>query len=273
MQLIDTHAHIQESDFRDDFDDVLQRAGEAGVISVVVPGVDLETSFAAADLAHEYVGLYATAGFHPHEASRMDTHAREQIEALLVQNDVVAVGEIGLDYYRLHSPREAQVAVFEQMLALAERYTLPVSVHCRDAWQDMATILGPWAQRVASRYGGEPIGVMHYFSSSVEEARRYAELGFLISIHTSVTHPKSEALREVVAALPLESLVVETDSPYGAPQAYRGKRNEPSYVAEAAKAVAALHSVSLDAVGSHTTTNARRLFRLPVATSEQAGAA
>ncbi len=273
MQLIDTHAHIQDPEFKDDFKDVLQRAGEAGVVSVVVPGVDLETSFAAADLAREYVGLYATAGFHPHEASRLDAHALEQIEALLVQNDVVAVGEIGLDYFRLHSPREAQVEVFEQMLTLAERYTLPVSVHCRDAWDDMASILEPWAQRVASRYAGEPLGVMHYFSSSVEDARRYAGLGFLISIHTSATHPKSEALREVAAVLPLDTLVVETDSPYGAPQAYRGKRNEPAYVAEAAKAIATLHNISLEAVAAATTANARRLFRLPVAVDAQAGAA
>ncbi len=273
MQFIDTHAHIQEPEFKDDFGDVLQRAGEAGVVSVVVPGVDLETSFAAADLAREYVGLYATAGFHPHEASDLNAHAIEQIEALLVQNDVVAVGEIGLDYYRLHSPRETQVKVFEQMLALAERYTLPVSVHCRDAWEDMASMLQPWAQRVSARYAGEPLGVMHYFSSNVDDARRYIDLGFLISIHASVTHPKSEALREVAAALPLETLVVETDSPYGAPQAYRGKRNEPSYVVEAAKAIAGLHSVSLEAVASHTTANARRLFRLPVATSAEAGAA
>jgi TatD DNase family protein len=272
MQLIDTHAHIQEPEFKDDIADVLLRAQDAGVESIVVPGVDLETSLAAAGLAREHAGLFAAAGFHPHEASRLDAHALEQIEALLGQPEVVAVGEIGLDYFRMHSPRQAQVEVFEQMLVLAGRYSLPVSVHCRDAWDDMASILLPWAQRMAPRYSGEPMGVLHYFSSSLEEARRYAEHGFVISIHTSVTHPKSVSLREVAAGLPLDKLVVETDSPYGAPQAFRGRRNEPSYVVEAASAIAALHSVSLDDVATQTTANARRLFRLPVATSAQAGA-
>lgn len=262
MQLFDTHAHLQEPEFADDLPEVLARAGESGVTTVVMPGVEFETSCAAYELAREYVGLYAAAGYHPHEASHLDDHALEQIEALLVQPEVVAVGEIGLDYYRMHSPREAQLASFDQMLVLAERHALPVIVHCRDAWDDMASILQPWALRVAERFAGRALGVLHYFTGSLGDARRYADLGFLISIHTSVTHPKASALREVAAALPLESLVIETDSPYGAPQAQRGQRNEPAYVIEAAKQIADVRRASLDGVASATTANARRLFRL-----------
>jgi TatD DNase family protein len=157
------------------------------------------------------------------------------------------------------------------MLALAETHTLPVVIHCRDAWEDAARVLVPWARRVAPAFGPQPLGVMHYFTGTLHEARRYIDLGFLISVHTSVTHPKSAALREVVARLPLEALVIETDSPYGAPQNVRGKRNEPAHVVEAAKQIAELHGVVLENVAEVTSANARRLFRLPVPATAQGG--
>jgi TatD DNase family protein len=123
-------------------------------------------------------------------------------------------------------------------------------------------VLQAWARRVATAFDGAPVGVLHYFSSTLDDARAYADLGFLISVHTSVTHPKAQPLRDAVAALPLDCLVVETDSPYGAPQAFRGKRNEPAYVVEAAKQIATLKGVSFEEVAAATTANARRLFRL-----------
>jgi TatD DNase family protein len=263
-EYVDSHAHLQEPEFADDVEAVIERARAAGVTTIVAPAVDLASARSGLELARGHEGVLTTAGYHPHEASRLTPEAMLDLASLLQEPQVVAVGEIGLDRYRLHSPLETQIEVFEKMLGLAEAQTMPVVIHCRDAWEDAARLLVPWARRVAAAFGGRPLGVMHYFSGTLEEARRYVELGFMISVHTSVTHPKASALREVVAQLPLDALVIETDSPYGAPQTVRGKRNEPAYVVEAAKQIAALHGVVLDNVAEATSANARRLFRLPV---------
>ena len=265
MRFVDTHAHIQGEEYTEDNSDVIARAREAGLGRIVVPGVDLETSRAATRLAEAHEGVFAAVGFHPHEASHLDAAALGEIETMLAHPKVVAVGEIGLDYYYEHSPRESQLACIELMLGLAERHAMPVIIHCRDAWDDAAEVLGAWARRVRDSFGDRPVGVMHYFSGSLDQARFYIDLGFVISVHTSVTHKKQTQMREVVSRLPLESLVIETDSPYGAPQAYRGKRNEPAYAIEAAWQIAETLGVSLEAVAAATTANAVRLFNLPVA--------
>jgi TatD DNase family protein len=263
-ELVDTHAHLQEPEFAEDADAVIERSRQAGVTALVLPAVDLASALAGLELARRHDGVYATAGYHPHEASLMDDEALRETEALLQDERVVAVGEIGLDFFRMHSTVDEQITALDSMLALAERHVMPIVVHCRDAWEAAAEQLTPWALRVAPAFEGRPVGVMHYFTGTLEEAQRYIELGFLISVHTSVTHPKQEALREVVARLPLESLVIETDSPYGAPQTYRGKRNEPTYVIEAARQIAVLQDASIDYIGHVTSANARRLFDLPV---------
>ncbi len=262
--LVDTHAHLQEPDFAGDRDAVLARAAAAGVSRVVVPAVDLRSAEAAIALAEASATVYATAGYHPHEASGLTSTALAALEALLEHPRVVAVGEIGLDYYRTHSPRAAQLSAFDAMLSLAARRAMPVVVHCRDAWDEMLPVLERWS-RAAPGPGDAFLGVMHYYSGSLEDARRYAAMGFAISIHTSVTHPRADRLRTVAAALPLEALVIETDSPYGAPQARRGRRNEPAYAVDAAKAIAAARGCSFEAVAAATTANAQRLFRLAAA--------
>ena len=270
-EYVDTHAHLQEPEFADDVDAVIDRARVAGVTTIIVPAVDLASVHAGLDLARRFEGVYTTAGYHPHEASRLTADAMLELVSLLQEPEVVAVGEIGLDRYRPHSPFEAQVDTFEKMLGLAEEHTMPVVVHCRDAWEDTARLLVPWARRVAAAFGRRPLGVMHYFTGTLEEARRYIDLGFMISVHTSVTHPKASMLREVVAQLPIEALVIETDSPYGAPQSVRGRRNEPAYAVEAAKQIAALRGVVLKDVAEATASNARRLFRLPVPAAAPGG--
>jgi TatD DNase family protein len=263
ISLIDTHAHIQGDEFTDDRDAVIGRAREAGVVQMVLPAVDLATAEAGLLLARRYEGLYATAGYHPHEASLLTPAALAAIEALLAGERVVAVGEIGLDFYRMHSSVAEQETALAAQLELAAKHTLPAIVHCRDAWDAAEPLLGAWAKRVAPSFAGRPLGVLHYYTHDVATAQRYVERGFLISIHTSVTHPKASQLREVAAALPLDSLVIETDSPYGAPQVRRGKRNEPSYVVEAARQVAEVRGAGIEEVALATTANARRLFRLP----------
>jgi TatD DNase family protein len=261
---VDTHAHLQEPEFAEDVDDVIRRARNSDVTTLVLPAVDLASARSGLELARRHDGVYATAGYHPHEASKLDMGSLAKIEALLDDEFIVAVGEIGLDFYRMHSPVDAQVAAFDAMLTLAERHTMPIVVHCRDAWEATADQLEPWARRVKAAFGERPVGVLHYFTGTMDEAQRYIELGFMISIHTSVTHPRQQPLRDVVARLPLESLVIETDAPYGAPQSHRGKRNEPAYVVEVAKQIAVLHDVNLDYIGEVTSANARRLFGLPV---------
>jgi TatD DNase family protein len=259
---VDTHAHIQEPEFKDDVFAVIRRAKEAGVAAIVAPGVDLETSAAAAWLADREPAIYFTAGFHPHEASRFDAAALRRLRSILDHPKAVAVGEVGLDYYRMHSPRSDQARVFDAMLALAGERLLPVSVHCRNADEDVMRALKTWSLRNRSGYGERLLGVMHYFSGTPEEARTYVDLGFLISVHTSITHSKAFKLRQVATEIPLSRLVIETDSPYGAPQSQRGKRNEPAYVIEAAARVAELRGLPLSEVASATSANAARLFGL-----------
>jgi TatD DNase family protein len=295
MRLFDSHAHIQGSEYAQDIDEVMARALEAGVEGILLPSDDLAMARAGIALARRYPGLYASAGLHPHHASSVDNGALRELEALLGEDGVVALGETGLDYFYMHSPREAQIAAFEAQLALASKLDLPVVVHTRDAWEDTLAVLEAWetsppgplsdfgegeqrrivgsssdgsdAEGTASgstETGSRPLGVMHYFTGSVEDGLRFVEMGFLLSVHTSVTFKNAGAMREVVAQLPLESLVIETDSPYGAPQGYRGKRNEPAHVVEVAKMIAELQGVSVEAVAEATYANACRLFRLPV---------
>jgi TatD DNase family protein len=261
----DTHAHLQEADFTPDVDLVVERAAAAGVSSVIVPGVDAETSEAAASLADRYPTVYFAAGYHPHEASRLDAAALQRVRDLLSHPRAVAVGEIGLDYYRMHSPRREQLAAFDAMLELAHDLARPVIVHCRDAADDVAARLETWSVRSRSAFEGHPLGVMHYFLGTLEDASRYVDLGLLISIHTSVTHPKAHDLRRVAAEVPLSALVIETDSPYGAPQSVRGKRNEPAFVSESAAKIAEVRGLTVEEVARATTANAARLFRLPLA--------
>ena len=264
LSFTDTHTHIQGDEFSDDVDTVVQRATDAGVDRLIVPGVDVASSAAAIVLAEAHEGVYAAAGYHPHEAQLMDHGGFQAIEAMLPHRRVVAVGEIGLDYYYEHSSRQSQLECIERMLGLAEKHTMPVIVHCRDAWDDAAAVIEPWARRIRNNFADKPVGVMHYFSGTLEQARFYIDLGFLISVHTSVTHKKQTQMREVVAQLPLEALVIETDAPYGAPQVVRGQRNEPVQVVEAAKQIAIEQDIALEAVAATTSANAARLFGLPV---------
>jgi TatD DNase family protein len=252
----------------------------------MLPADELGMARAGIALAQEHDGLFASAGIHPHHASSVDEGVLRELEALLGDERVVALGEIGLDYFYMHSSRDEQIAAFVQQLQIAWWLGLPVIVHSRDAWEDTMAILGAWVRGLSapmppslanrtdidlppSRSG--PLGVMHYFTGSLEDGLQFVEMGFLLSIHTSVTFKSAGAMREIVAQLPLESLVIETDSPFGAPQGYRGKRNEPAYVLEVAKMIAELQGVSVEEVAEATYVNACRLFRLPVEGLRSAG--
>ena len=261
--LIDTHTHLQLREFNRDREAVLERAWRAGLEAVVVLGVDAASSEAAIALARANPRAYAAVGCHPHDAARLNADGWRRLRELTRRPGVVAVGEIGLDFYRNLSPREDQVRVLEQELALAIELRLPVAVHCREAQEEMYPILERWSETARPHFGeGRPLGVMHYFSGDLELARRCVGMGFLISIHTSVTYQGSQKLREVAAGVDMDCLLLETDSPYGAPQSRRGKRNEPAYVAEAAACVAELRGMTAEEVARRTAENAVRLFGL-----------
>jgi len=254
--LIDSHAHIYGREFHEDFAAMLERAAQAGVSHIVIPGGDLESSMEASDLAARYDRLYCAVGVHPHDAMRVTDKCYDKIREMAAGNPkVVAIGEIGLDFYRDRSPREDQERVFRRFIRLARELSLPLIVHDREAHELIMRIL-------REEKGAEAGGVLHCFSGDLAMARECVEMGFFISIPGTVTFAANETLREVVRGVKIEHLLLESDAPYLAPVPYRGKRNEPAYVRLTAEKVAELKGLSLADVGRITSFNARRLFRL-----------
>ena len=251
--LFDTHAHLHFPGFDEDRDAVLARARAAGVRRMVTIGTDGETSRAALALADRHPDVWATAGVHPHDAAESDEAAQAEVERIAAERRVVAIGEIGLDFFRNLSPPETQERVLRRFLALARRLRKPVVLHCRDAHAEILALLGE--ERVA-----EVGGIMHCFSGDVAIARRCLDLGLLISLAGPVTYPNARALPDVARFVPGDRLVLETDCPFLPPQGYRGKRNEPAYLTITAARVAELRGEPLDDLAARTTANACRLF-------------
>ena len=262
--LVDSHTHIDMRLYNRDRDQVLERARGAGVAAVVDVGCDLDSSRAAIRLAAQYSEVFAALGFHPHSAAKMRDSDLERLSELAQHPKVVAIGEIGLDFYRNLSPREVQVEAFKKQLALACRLKLPVIVHCRDAQEEVLSILTEWAYGAGGVGGAkEPLGVLHCFSGDRELSQRYIEMGFLLSIAGPITYPSSHAM-EIAHHIPLDKLLIETDCPFLTPQPYRGKRNEPSNVSFVAEKIGEIRGVPTDVVAEHTTANAAQLFGLPL---------
>ncbi len=259
-ELVDTHTHLDDPRFEGRTEAVLARARAAGVHRVVTIGINLATSRRAVKLAGEYpLDVSAAVGIMPHDADTYQ-NVKKEIEELSKEPGVVAWGEIGLDYHRDRAPREVQRDVFLDQLKRSRAVGLPAIIHCREAHADLLECL----EEVKDLPGlkGPPYGVLHCFSGDEREARRAIELGYLIGIGGVVTFQNARSFRELVRGLPLESLVLETDSPYLAPHPHRGKRNEPAYVRLVAERVAELHGTGLEEAARITTATARRLFRL-----------
>ncbi len=267
MHLTDSHAHLNFSQFDADRDAVIERAREAGLVAIVNIGTDLASSRAAVALAEQYDFIYAAVGVHPHDARTVTPRVLDELSALARHPQVVAVGEIGLDYYRDRSPRPVQRYVFANQLALAAEMELPVVIHSRDgncrAHDDVMAILQDWTSSlpVGGIEGGR--GVLHSYSGGPERLEEVLEMGFYVGISGPVTFPKAEQLRAVAAVVPLERLLVETDCPYLTPVPHRGRRNEPAYVRYVVEAVAQARDVPVKTVAQATADNARRLFGVP----------
>jgi len=262
--MIDTHCHLEMEQFRDDVDAVIARAKDAGIEALISIGSDMEGCRGAVDLSKKHDMVYAAIGIHPHDAKDFSeetagairswvTASREQETACEGADipKIVAIGEIGLDYYYDHSPRDVQREVFARQLALAKELDLPVVVHSRDAQEDTLHIL---------EESGVRKGVMHCFSGDKDMAKHAMSLGLHISFAGPVTFKKALSLKEVAKSVPDDLLLIETDAPYLAPEPFRGKRNEPAFMVYTARHLAALRGITIEDIDRMTTLNAKRLF-------------
>jgi len=260
--IIDTHAHLDMPHFNKDRAEVVFKALESGVSTIITVGIDLESSRKAIKLAESYKEIFATAGFHPHEASRVKEASLAELAEIAKHPRVVAIGELGLDFYRNRSPREAQLQALRWQLEMATEVDLPVVIHSRQAEKDMLAALRDWASH-CKHPDGEPVGVVHCFGGDTDTARQYLDMGFLISLGAYIGYPASLRSHHVIRSIPLDKLMVETDCPFLPPQSHRGKRNEPAYLPLTVKLLAEIKQVPPETVARETTRNACKLFRLP----------
>ncbi|WP_461201931.1 TatD family hydrolase [Anoxybacillus sp. TBDG-1] len=251
--LFDTHAHLNATQFDEDVEQVIERARAEGVSHIVVVGFDRPTIDRAMELAGQYSFIYAAVGWHPVDAIHMTDEDLIMIERLASHPKVVALGEMGLDYYWDQSPKEVQKEVFRKQIRLAKKVKLPIIIHNRDATADIVDIL-------REEHAEEVGGVMHCFSGSIEVARQCMDMNFYISFGGPVTFKNAKKPKEVAKEIPLDRLLIETDCPYLTPHPFRGKRNEPGYVKYVAEAIAELKGLSFEEVAQKTSDNAKRLF-------------
>ncbi len=262
FSLVDTHCHLNFNDFDADRAQVVQRARQSGIQRILVPGIDLETSRSALELAGQIPEVFAAVGIHPNSGLMWSTGLLDEVRCMAQGAKVVAIGEIGLDYYRQPGPYDLQRSIFRQQLELAAELDLPVVIHNREASADLLEILTVWHQTLVehgSKIAGHP-GVLHSYSASEQLARAAFNLDFKLGITGPLTFPKAQQLQGVVTALPLEALLLETDAPYQAPIPFRGKRNEPANVRIVAEKIAELKQAPVEVVARVTTESANQLF-------------
>lgn len=251
--LIDSHVHLDDKRFNRDRDSMIKGLKDDGIEMVINIGADLQTSIASVSLAEKYDNVYAVVGVHPHSAKEVDNSTIEILKSFASREKVLAIGEIGLDYHYDNSPRDVQRKWFVEQLKLAKEVNLPVVIHTREAAQETFEIL-------KEAQDGTLRGVLHCYSGSVEMALEYIKLGFYISIAGPVTFNNSRVLKDVVKAIPLDKLLVETDCPYLTPEPNRGKRNEPAYVKYVAGEIADIKGISFEKLAEATNKNTKDLF-------------
>ena len=256
LSIIDTHAHLDMKEFDADREAVIARAIEAGVNTILTVGTDVKSSEKAIALAEKHPQIYAAVGIHPHESTTVQKADIAQITELAKHPKVVALGEMGLDFYRNYAPREQQFQALKWQLELASELYLPIIIHARQAVKEIIEILSDWVKKSHA----EPPGVIHCFSENAPTARKYLEMGFFLAFGGYVSYPNSR-VPEVIKTVPQDRLLVETDCPYLPPQKYRGKRNEPFYIKLTVETLSSILGMSAEAVARQTTENAKRLFK------------
>ncbi|MCT4508586.1 MAG: TatD family hydrolase [Tepidibacter sp.] len=253
--LFDTHSHITDNRFNEDREEVINKIKESGVELLLNPGADIPSSLKAVELSKKHDFIYASVGVHPHDVEDMDKGSIEVLRELAKNKKVVAIGEIGLDYYYDNSPRDLQKKWFEEQIKLANQLKLPIIIHDRDAHQDTLDII--------KRTKNEEIGcVLHCYSGNVELAKEYIKMGCMISIAGPATFKNNKKTKEVIKEIPLENLLIETDSPYLTPHPHRGKRNDSSYVRYIAETIAIEKGISYEKVCEVTKENGKRFFNI-----------
>ncbi len=260
--LVDTHCHINFNAYDEDRDAVLQRSKAANVLQIIIPATDLTTSHETVELAKQHGMIFAAVGIHPNSTADFRDEDLAQIAQMAGEPGVVAIGEIGLDYYWDNSPKEKQVHALEVQLNLAAKLNLPVIIHNRDASEDVMAILESWVKTLDEPLKSRP-GVMHSFSASAGIAELALNAGFYLGFTGPITFKNADDLRRIAANIPLDRILVETDGPFLTPTPYRGKRNEPAYIPHIAERLAALKTTPIDEFSWQTTQNAIRLFNLP----------
>lgn len=250
---IDSHAHLFLPNFKDDLDEIITRAKDNGLKYIIVPATDIETAKQTIELTKKYEMVYGAAGVHPHDTKEWSDSFIPQIEELAKNEKIVAIGEIGLDYYYDFSPREKQIDAFKAQIELALKLDLPIIVHNRESDEDIMNI-------IRSYKGSGLRGQFHCFNGSIEDAKELIELGHLISFTGNITFKKADTLRETLKSIPAEYLLTETDSPFMTPVPHRGKRNEPVYVKLVAEKIAEVHNISVEEVNSIAENNIYKLF-------------
>lgn len=253
VSVIDTHCHLDMLADEEELDAVIQHAEAAGVKQIITVGIDLESSIKAIALAEKYPAVFATIGVHPHNAEAITDTYIAQLIRLADHPQVVAYGEIGLDFVKLYAPKETQLQQFERQVELAKNLGLPLVIHDRQAHDDILTILKKSLPFPAG-------GVMHCFSGDLQYAEKILALGFYISIPGVVTFNKAFELQKVAQNMPLDALLIETDAPFLAPMPMRGRKNKPDYLLYTAQKIAELQGMSLDEVARITSANAVKLF-------------
>jgi len=256
--LTDTHCHLEFNSFDDDRPQVLARATQHGLGRILNPGISIHASRDAVALADEYQPVYAAVGIHPNEPGKLGSESIRQLRLLARHPKVVAIGEIGLDYYRDEVSPSDQASNFRAQLELASELGLPVIIHCREAYADACAIVEHWQAQGGARSAN--VGVFHSFSGDQADAEAVLALGFCLGITGPVTFPKADILRRIVAEAPIERLLIETDAPFLTPQPHRGKRNEPAYVRWVADSIAVERGLDFEVLAKATTGNAARLF-------------
>jgi len=258
--LIDSHAHLEMSEFETDLEAVIRRAKDFGVEFIFTVGTEKKDWKRALEIAHSHPHIFAILGFHPHNVKEVEEQDYSILSGLCRDEKVRALGEIGLDYYRNLSPREIQRKRFRDQIGLARDLKIPIVIHDREAHQETLEIL---KSEQAETLGG----IIHCFSGDAQMARTCIDMGFCISIPGSITFKNAEKFQEIVRDLPLDHLLVETDAPFLTPVPFRGKRNEPGFVRYTAEKIAAIKKISLEEVAERTTNNALRVFRLKTSTT------
>jgi TatD DNase family protein len=260
MKLTDTHCHLDFTHFDKDRDKVVSQALEAGLVRMLVPGIDVSSSQAAIRLADKYSQVYAAIGVHPNSGRTWDIGTLQKLQQLAQHPKVVAIGEIGLDYYRQSTPHNIQRKIFSLQLELAYDLELPVIIHCREAYHAILELLTDWLHKISSENLSTAPGVFHSFSGNIEQAKLLLEKHFSFGISGPVTYKNTDRLRNIIIELPLDRILIETDAPYLTPHPRRGKRNEPAYVCYIAKKIAEMFGLSPSEIGDITSENGKRLF-------------